>query len=69
MIFFALILSNPKPIISIVRNNNVLYKMPFCHLAPLKDFQVSEILADIKYKFGIQVPIGIKSSIQSDKNN
>jgi hypothetical protein len=30
--YFALILSNPKPIISFARNNKLLDKMPFCHL-------------------------------------
>jgi hypothetical protein len=29
--YFALSLSNPKPIISFARNNNLLDKMPFCH--------------------------------------
>jgi hypothetical protein len=32
MNYFALSLSNPKPIISFARNNNLLDKMPFCHL-------------------------------------
>jgi hypothetical protein len=30
--YFALSLSNPKPIISFARNNNLLDKMPFSHL-------------------------------------
>jgi hypothetical protein len=30
--YFALRLSNPKPIISFSRNNNFLDMMPFCHL-------------------------------------
>jgi hypothetical protein len=30
--YFALSLSNLKPIISFARNNNLLDKMPFCHL-------------------------------------
>jgi hypothetical protein len=30
--FIALSLSNPKPIISFARKNNLLHKMPFCHL-------------------------------------
>jgi hypothetical protein len=30
--YFALSLSNPKHIISFARNNNLLDKMPFCHL-------------------------------------
>jgi hypothetical protein len=30
--FFALSLSNPTPIISFARSNNLLHKMPFCHL-------------------------------------
>ena len=30
--FFALSLMNPTPTISFARNNNFMYKMPFCHL-------------------------------------
>jgi hypothetical protein len=30
--YFALSPNNPKPIISFARNNNLLDKMPFCHL-------------------------------------
>jgi hypothetical protein len=33
--YFALSLSNPKPIISFSRNNNLLDKMTFCHLQAL----------------------------------
>jgi hypothetical protein len=32
MNFSAIILINPKPIILFARNNNLLDKMPFCHL-------------------------------------
>jgi hypothetical protein len=71
--YFALSLSNPKPIISFVRNNNLLHKMPFCHLTPYcrlntavhiaRILKVSTIPASIKYKFGIQVSKGIKKKL------
>jgi hypothetical protein len=77
--YFALSLSNPKPIISFARNNNLLDKMPFCHLTQYcrsnmavdiaKILKVSTSPAGIKYKFGIQVPKGIKNAIDLDKNN
>jgi hypothetical protein len=67
--YFALSLSNPKPIISFARNNNLLDKMPFCHLT---HYCRSTSPAGIKYKFGIQVPRGtkgIKNAIDLDKKN
>jgi hypothetical protein len=77
--YFALSLSNPKPIISFARNNNLLDKMPFCHLTKYcrsnTAVDIARILkvptgpAGIKYKFGIQVPKGIKNSIDLDKKN
>jgi hypothetical protein len=77
--FFALSLSNPKPIISFARNNNLLDKMPFCHLTQhcrsntavdiARILKVSRISAGIKYKFDIQVPKGIKNAIDLDKKN
>jgi hypothetical protein len=77
--FFALSLINPKPIISIVRNNNILDKIPFFHLTQYcrsntavdiaRILKVSISPAGIKYKFGIQVPKGIKNAIDLDKNN
>jgi hypothetical protein len=77
--YFALSLSNPKSIISFARNNNVLDKMPFCHLTQYsrsstavditRILKVSTISAGIKYKFGIQVPKGIKNAIDIDKKN
>jgi hypothetical protein len=79
MNYFALILSNPKHIISFARNNNLLDKMPFCHLTQYcrsntavdiaRILKVSTSPAGIKYKFGIQVPKGIKNAIECDKNN
>jgi hypothetical protein len=75
--YFALSLSNPKPIISFSRNNNLLDKMPFCHLThycrsntAVDIARILEVLtspAGIKYKFGIQVPKGIKNAIDLDK--
>jgi hypothetical protein len=72
-------LSNPKPIISFARNNNLLDKMPFCHLTQYcysntaVDFarilKLSTSPAGIKYKFGIQVLKGIKNVIDLDKKN
>jgi hypothetical protein len=77
--YFALSLSNPKPIISFVRNNNLLGKMPFCHFTQYCSLNttvdISRILkvstrpAGIKYKFGIRVPKGIKNAIDLDKKN
>jgi hypothetical protein len=64
--YFALSLSNPKPIISFAINNNLLDKMPFCHLTHYcrsnaavdiaRILKVSTSPSGIKYKFGIQVP-------------
>jgi hypothetical protein len=77
--YFALSLSNPKPIISFARNNKLLDKMPFCHLTQYfrsntavdiaRIFKVSTSLAGIKYKFGIQFPKGINNAIDLDKKN
>jgi hypothetical protein len=71
--YFALSLSNPKPIISFARNNNLQDKMPFCHLTQYcsskiavdiaRIFKVSTRPVGIKYKFGIQVLKGIKNAI------
>jgi hypothetical protein len=77
--YFALNLSNPKPISSFERNNNLLDKMPFCHLTQYcrsntavdiaRIQKISTSPAGIKYKFGIQVPKGIKNAIDLDKKN
>jgi hypothetical protein len=77
--YFALSLSNPKTIISFARNSNLLDKMPFCHLTHYcwsntavdiaRILNVSTSPAGIKYKFGIQVPKGIKNTIELDKKN
>jgi hypothetical protein len=77
--YFALSLSNPKPIISFSRNNNLFNKMPFCHLAQYcrsntavhiaRIHKVPTSPTGIKYKFGIQVPKGIKNAIELDKKN
>jgi hypothetical protein len=77
--YFALSLSNHKPIISFARNNIHLDKMPFCHLAQYcrsntavdiaRIFKLSTSPTGIKYKFGIQVPKGIKNAIDLDKKN
>jgi hypothetical protein len=80
--YFALSLYNPKPIISFARNNNLLDKMPFCHLTQYcrsntavdtaRIHKVSTSPAGIKYKFGIQVPRvskGTKNAIDLDKKN
>jgi hypothetical protein len=75
--FFALSLSNPKPIISFARNNYLLDKMPFFHLTQYcrsmmavdiaRILKVSTSPAGIKYKFGIQVPEGINNAIDLDE--
>jgi hypothetical protein len=77
--YFALSLSNPEPIISFARNNKLLDKMPFCHLTQYcrsntavdiaRILKVSTSPAGIKYKFGIQVPKGIKNESDLDKKN
>jgi hypothetical protein len=77
--YFALSLSNPKAIISFARYNNLLDKMPFCHLTQYcrsntavdiaRILKVSTSPAGIKYKFGIQVPKGIRNAIDLDKKN
>jgi hypothetical protein len=53
--------------------------MPFCHLTQYcrsnmavdieRILKVSTRPAGIKYKFGVQVPKGIKNAIDLDKNN
>jgi hypothetical protein len=77
--YFVLSLSNPKPIISFSRNNNLLDKIPFCHFTHYcrsntavhiaRILKVSTSPAGIKYKFGIQVPRGIKNEIDLVKKN
>jgi hypothetical protein len=77
--FLALILVNAKSIISFTRNNNHLDKILFCHLTQYcrsnttvdiaRKLKISTSPAGIKYKFGIQVPKGIKNPIDLDKNN
>jgi hypothetical protein len=77
--YFASILSNPKTIISFGRNNNLSDKIPFFHLTQCcrsntvvdiaRMLKVSTSPVGIKYKFGIQVPKGIKNAIDIDKNN
>jgi hypothetical protein len=77
--YFALILNITKPIISFARNNNLLDKMPFCHFTQYcrsntavdiaRTLKVSTCPAGIIYKFGIQVPKGIKNAIDLDKKN
>jgi hypothetical protein len=77
--YFALSLSDPKPIISFEMKNNLLDKMPFCHLTHYcrsntavdiaRILKVSTSPAGIKYKFGIQVAREIKNVIHLDKNN
>jgi hypothetical protein len=77
--FFALSLSNPTPVISFARNQNLLDRMPFCQLVqyckaktPVDIAKIHKVSANpptIKYKFGIQVPKGIKNAINLDKKN
>ena len=77
--FFALSLSNPIPIISFARNNNLLHKMPFRHLTQycktktaIEMAKVNKTLATptcIRNKFVIQVPRGIKNAIELDRKN
>ena len=67
------------PTISFARNNNFMYKMPFCHLIEYCKSKSSVDIAgtqkgsasptSIKNIFGIQVPKGIKNAIELDKKN
>jgi len=77
--FFALCLSDPTPVISFAREHKLLDKRPFCHLIPYckvkppldiaKIHKVTSSPTTVKYKFGIQVPKGIKNAISLDKKN
>ena len=77
--FFALCLSDPTPVISFAREHKLLDKRPFCHLIPYckvkppldiaKIHKVTSSPTTAKYKFGIQVPKGIKNAISLDKKN
>jgi hypothetical protein len=78
VILFALSLNNPEPIILYARNSKILDKMPFCHLTHCRSntavdlariLKISTSPEVIKYKFGIQVPKGIKNAIDLDKKN
>jgi hypothetical protein len=76
---FALSLINPKPIFSFAKKNDLLDKMPFFYLTQYcrsntavdiaRILKVSSSPAGIKYKFGIQVPKGIKNAIDLHKKN
>jgi hypothetical protein len=76
---FALSLSNPIPVISFARNNNLRHKMAFHHLAQycktktsIEMAKVNNTIANptcIRYKFGIQVTRGIKNFIELDGKN
>jgi Reverse transcriptase (RNA-dependent DNA polymerase) len=77
--FFALCLSNPTTVISFAKEHQLLDKSPFCHLIPYckakpslkmsKACIVSNSPTTVKYKFGIQVPRGIRNAISLDKKN
>jgi hypothetical protein len=77
--YFALTLLDPKTIISFARNNNLLDKMPFCHLTQYfrsntaadiaRIPKVSTSPVGIKCNFGIQVSKGIKNVIDFYKEN
>jgi hypothetical protein len=77
--YFALSLSNLKPVISFASNNNLSDTMPFCHLSQYcrsntavdiaRILKVSTSPTGIKYKLGIQVPKGIKNAIELVKKN
>ena len=79
MNFFELSLNNLIPIISFAKNNNLLHKMPFFHLSQyckaksvIEVAMVNKTLASptcIRYKFGIQVPRGIKNTFELYRKN
>jgi hypothetical protein len=66
-------------VILFVRNNDLFDKMPFCDLTQYcksntivdiaRIHKVSTSPVGIKYKFGIQIPKGIKNAIELDKKN
>jgi uncharacterized membrane protein len=56
--YFALSLSDTKPIDSFARNNNLLDKMPFCHLT---QYFSSNTVVDIARKYWVSAsPEGIE---------
>jgi hypothetical protein len=56
--YFALSLSNPKPIMTFARNNNLLGKIPFCHLI---QYCRSNTAVDIARILKVSIsPAGIK---------
>jgi hypothetical protein len=75
--FFALCLSNPTPVISFAKEHQLLDKPPFYNLIPYCKSKLStnvskacNVLSNpttVKYKFGIQVPRGIRNAISLDK--
>jgi hypothetical protein len=75
--FFVLSLGNPTLVILFARNQNLLNRMPFCHLiqycktkTPMEITRVHKASTSptgIKYKFGFQVPKGIKNAINLGK--
>jgi hypothetical protein len=75
----VLSLSDPTPIISFATNQNHLSRMPFCNrirycktktsMEITRVHKASTSPTGIKYKFGIQVPKGIKKAINLDKKN
>ena len=77
--FFALSLNDQTPIIAFSRKSNVLHKLQFRHLVKyckskreVKISRVQKVLKGptcVKYKFGIQVPKGIKNAIDLDRKN
>jgi hypothetical protein len=77
--FFALCLSNPTLVIVFAKKHNLLDKMPFQHLVnyckaktpvdTARIHKVSTSSSNIKYKFGIQIPRGIKNAIHLDNKN
>jgi hypothetical protein len=72
--YFALSIINPTTIISFAMKNNLLDKMPFFQLTQYcmsnttediaRILKASTSPAGIKYKFDIQVPKGIRNSIE-----
>jgi hypothetical protein len=61
--YFALSFINPKPIISFAKNNNLLDKMPFCHLT---QYSKSNTAVDIARKLKVSIsPAGVNTSFSS----
>jgi hypothetical protein len=61
--YFASSLSNPNSIISFAGNNNLLDKMPFCHLIQFRTISISKIFTAFHKQSKIGYANRVKSAI------